>query len=91
MFGRLFRAQLMVLAGAFLIIGCGPAEEAMFPVEGKIQVDGKPLAKGTVIFFADGGKGNATKHEPRGTVTDGHYKMLTEQWRLIMDIKSYLP
>ena len=30
-----------------------------------------------MIFFADAAKGNTTKHEPRGTVKDGRYTMLT--------------
>lgn len=76
--GRLVRVVLvltvLIVAG---VAGCGPAQEPMFPVEGKVQFDGKPLTKATVIFVPDAGKNNMTKHEPRGAVIDGRYKMLT--------------
>ncbi len=59
------------------LAGCGPAQEPMFPVEGKIQVDGKPLAKGSVVLHPDAAKNNTTKHDPRGSVIEGKYKVAT--------------
>jgi hypothetical protein len=61
------------------IAGCGQSgSETMFPVEGQVKLRGKPLTKGTVVFYPDPSKGNTTKHEPRGDIeADGHYKIVT--------------
>jgi hypothetical protein len=66
----------VVLAG---LAGCGRwASETMLPVEGQVQFGGKLLTRGTVVLYPDAGKGNTTKHEPRGTIeADGRYKIFT--------------
>lgn len=76
---RLFGRVLCTIfcGAAALLAGCGPAQEAMHPVEGKILVDGKPLAKGSIVLFPDAAKNNTTQHQPRGTVVDGRYKVIT--------------
>jgi hypothetical protein len=76
----------MIVAKRFLafalavgaLAGCGSTEEPLFPVEGKVQFEGKPLTKGAVILLPDDAKGNNTKHEPRGVIgSDGLYKIAT--------------
>ena len=49
------------------------------PVVGKVTFkNGDILPRGTVIFAPDGGKGNASLHEPRGAIDgDGNYKLMT--------------
>jgi hypothetical protein len=61
------------------LAGCGPpASPTMFPVEGQVRFEGKPLTRGTVVLYPDGGRGNSTKHEPRGNIEpDGTYKIVT--------------
>ena len=56
--------------------GCGGGGETLVPVQGRVtQADGQPLAVGTVILHPDASKGNATLHEPRGTIDkDGTYE-----------------
>ena len=63
------------------LAGCGPSGEPLFPVEGQVKFEGKPLTKGTVILFADDAKKNDTKHEPRGVIgPDGRYKIVTHPY-----------
>jgi hypothetical protein len=61
--------------------GCRePGDEGnRVPVAGKVTFqDGKALPRGTVIFAPDGGKGNASLHEPRGVIDgEGNYKLMT--------------
>jgi hypothetical protein len=50
----------------------------MLPVEGQVRYGGKPLTQGTVVLYADAGKGNLSKHEPRGRIeADGRYQIFT--------------
>src|SRR5438128_909127 len=56
--------------------GCG-SSETFVPVEGQVKSGGKLLAKGTIILYADASKGNTTKHEPRGAIDGGRYKITT--------------
>ncbi len=71
-----FGVTAALLAG---LAGCGESDsETMLPVEGQVRFGGEPLATGTVVLYADPGKGNATKHEPRGDIeADGRYKIFT--------------
>ena len=66
----------ILLAG---LAGCGPSgPEKLLPVEGQVRFKGKALTKGTVVLHADAGKGNTTKHEPRGRIEgDGRYTVFT--------------
>jgi hypothetical protein len=61
------------------LAGCGGSgSETLLPVEGQVKINGKPLTRGTVILYPDKGKGNTTKHEPRGNLeADGRFKIAT--------------
>src|SRR5262249_43171846 len=61
------------------LAGCGRSgSEVMFPVEGQVRFAGKPLTRGTVVLCPDPSRGNASPHEPRGTIeADGRYKVFT--------------
>ena len=66
-------AGMAALAG--YCTGCGAPEETRLPVEGTVMLGNQPLTTGTVILRPDAGKGNTSKHEPRGTI-DGSGKYL---------------
>jgi hypothetical protein len=74
--GGLMGFALMAVALAGLG-GCGSGSETFLPVEGEVTFGGKPLAKGGVILYPDAKKGNTTKHEPRGEIEGGRYKITT--------------
>jgi hypothetical protein len=59
-------------------VGCGPSEEPLVPVEGKITFEGKPLTKGSVGFHPDVARNNLSKNIPHGVISDGRYKMMTQ-------------
>src|SRR5262249_4958975 len=77
----MFRLAAPVLTAVSLasLAGCGPPHsQTMFPVEGQVRFEGKPLTAGTVVLHPDGSKGNSTKHEPRGSIEpDGKYRIIT--------------
>jgi hypothetical protein len=59
-----------------LLTGCG---ETLYPVEGKVMVNDKPLTTGTVIFHPDESKGNSAKVLPGGEIdAQGNYKIFTK-------------
>jgi hypothetical protein len=73
-FGMIAAAAVLSVAN----LACGPAEDKLIPVEGRITYDGKPLIKGSVIFHPDAGKNNQTTHLPHGAIdSQGRYKMTT--------------
>ncbi len=71
-------AAASILAGALL--GCNRAER-LYPVEGTVFIDGKPLRGGRrsyVVFQPDRKKGNDSPHEPKSTIgADGRYRLMT--------------
>ena len=71
-------AIVPMMAGLLLLTGCpGPKREAVFPVTGKVTVEGKPLA-GCNIVFSPVGTGVAAT----GVIgTDGSYKLSTDVGR----------
>jgi hypothetical protein len=67
----LFQQVMLLTAMAFLILasGCGLSQHT---VEGDVEVDGVPLAKGSITFWptAESAKGN-----PTGNIENGKFKM----------------
>jgi hypothetical protein len=58
-----------------VLAGCGKGD-TVFPVDGKVLVDGQPLTVGTVIFTPDTSKGNSSQAEPRGQLdANGVYRV----------------
>ena len=78
MLPHIIRCTIIALT-AILLAGCGQSGgPALLPVEGKVNFNGNPLTKGSVILHPDKGKGNTTPHEPRGQIdADGHYQVMT--------------
>jgi hypothetical protein len=71
-------AFALLLLGLGMLAGCGGGGPKLIPVEGTVFYTGKPLAAGTVIFYPDTSKGNASKEEPRGSIdAQGHYEVMT--------------
>lgn len=69
----------LVLMGLWLT-GCGPAELKLYPVSGRVTLDGKPLTKGSVAFHGDADKGNPTQHIAIGEIdSEGEYELVTIQ------------
>ena len=58
-----------------MLIGCG-SSEVFIPVEGRITLDGVPLANGAISFRPDATGGNASLHQPTGAIeADGTYQL----------------
>lgn len=69
-----------MLAGLFsgVFAACGPGELKLYPVSGRVTLDGKPLTKGAVAFHGDADKGNTTQHIAIGEIdSDGQYELET--------------
>lgn len=53
-----FRGQLtawLLIGGAALLVGCAKSGEKLYPVKGKISVDGKPADGAILLFHPQGG------------------------------------
>jgi hypothetical protein len=64
----------LVLGGVF---GAGCGGPTLYRVEGDADVEGKPLAKGTVAYWPDAEKGNTFTGHATGAVENGKYKLNT--------------
>jgi hypothetical protein len=65
-------------AALLTLAGCGGGVGTVYPVEGKVTVDGKPLPFGRITFVADKEKGNETKFAPFGEIKDDSYSLTTK-------------
>jgi hypothetical protein len=73
--------NLVLLAFLAALPGCGASNGGRVPVEGKVFLDAQPLSKGIVILRPDAGKGNLSKHEPRGKIdAQGRYRIATGKY-----------
>jgi len=72
------RCATFCLLLAILLSGCGPAATKLVPVSGKITIQGEPLPWGTITLIPDATKGNTSKLQPLGKVTDGTYTLETD-------------
>jgi hypothetical protein len=71
-----FATAVLLLGLVCAAAGCGNKSENLVPVAGKVTVAGKVLATGTVSFRPDAAKGNASMHQPTGTIeSDGSYQL----------------
>jgi hypothetical protein len=63
------------------LAGCGSSGPGrLVPVKGKVTLDDKPLATGSLVFKPDETKGNNSKFEPAGTIAaDGSYSLFTRE------------
>lgn len=77
---KLTTAHLRVVLTAFVALsgasGCGG--EKRYPVEGSVTLEGQPLTKGDVVFFADDGKVIPSNLQPTGKIdSNGRFRMLS--------------
>jgi hypothetical protein len=74
---------LSILCCCTLSAGCGQDDGIgkLYPVSGRILVDGRPLtgvAQGSVSFRGDPLKGNETLHQPTGPIdAEGRFELVT--------------
>lgn len=77
---RASRSAGVVLVAAVVSVmfsGCGQSGPALYPVTGKVQCDGKPVAD-AMIFFHRAGKTDMNEPVPYGfTTADGTYQLGT--------------
>ena len=78
---------LALLSVAFLVAGCGEPLDPVYPVTGKVTLNGKPLTTGTVTFTPTGNGPSATgmiredgtyelkSHDDRAGALPGSYKV----------------
>ena len=84
---RLRGRPFLLLCGAAIVGLCGCRRDgvALFPVEGKVLLDGQPIRvdgqkgrTGYVVFYPDASRGNSSREEPRGEIdAEGNYRVLT--------------
>lgn len=66
----------LAAVGCLVLVGCGPDGPKLYPVTGKVLVDGKPAEHATLTFHPVGGGADAPR--PRATVkADGSYALTT--------------
>lgn len=68
-----FRFSIAVALSCCLLMGCGEGGPRLVPVEGKVTLDGKPLANKTIMFSPQTG----TQGNGAGGIIDGegNYKL----------------
>lgn len=67
---------LAILIGGLLAAGCAAEGEKLALVSGVITVGGQPVPSGTLTFYPEGAKGNATQHQPTGVLgPDGRFEV----------------
>jgi hypothetical protein len=76
---RLSPARLSGALGVVVLAlsGCGGVG-TLYPVSGKVTLDGKPLPDGQVSFVPDKEKGNKAPATPFGKIKDGSYSLETK-------------
>ncbi|VTS04524.1 transthyretin-like family protein [Tuwongella immobilis] len=67
---RTWLGSLMFIALSFTLVGCGPGTTK---VNGKVTLDGQPVAGATVTFVGDGHSGTGTAF----TKPDGTFEMVS--------------
>jgi hypothetical protein len=64
--------------GVMMITGCGDGKLPLYPVTGKVLVDGKPAAAAMVIFCPIEGSDELLRERPFGiTASDGTFQLTT--------------
>jgi hypothetical protein len=74
---RTYPACLICIAGLAALAACSSETEKLYPVKGKVTVDGKPLKKGSIAFHPNTKKNNTSRFIAAGEVTDGEYELFT--------------
>jgi hypothetical protein len=68
---------LLVAFGALLLSACGSSEDKKYPVTGTVNVDGKPLADGSIKFVSKGDFDSLEVKDGKfsGEVREGEHKV----------------
>jgi hypothetical protein len=66
-------AVLAILSVA--VLGCGDSRPQQVPVSGRVLIDGKPLAVGTVRFISPSHRPAGARLQPDGTFTLSTYEL----------------
>lgn len=62
-----------------MLAGCGDGQPALYPVSGKVLVDGKPAERAQVTFYTREGSGNLKACSFALTKADGSFRAFTFQ------------
>jgi hypothetical protein len=73
--------RLCRILGVVILVlsGCGGGEGTLYPVSGKVTLDGAPLPDAQLSFVADTTKGSKALATPFGKVKDGTYSLTTNE------------
>lgn len=75
------RLQVLVALATAAAAGC-KGEEPVPAVAGTVTVNGRPVPGGTVTFYPDAAKGNASPHLPTGVIeADGRFEVCLPEAR----------
>ena len=71
-------SRFAVLALLVYVAGCSGNPAATYPVRGTVRLDGKPMARGTVLFESIPAETDGERFTARATITgDGTYRLST--------------
>jgi hypothetical protein len=70
-----FTTAALLCALVSVVTGCEKSEKFV-PVVGRVTVNGRALTTGSVSFRPDPGRGNASMHQPTGSIDgEGNYQL----------------
>jgi hypothetical protein len=70
------RTLAALAIGLVALASCNGEREKLAPVSGVVTAGGNPVPSGNVTLYPDASKGNATPHQPTGTLgTDGRFEL----------------
>jgi hypothetical protein len=73
------RSLLVFLSVCLAVAGCGGSGPKLYPVKGKVTLDGSELKAGSIAFIADQARGNKVPKNPLGKInSDGTYSITTD-------------
>ncbi len=73
------RFLVVFLATCVALPGCGGSGGKLYPVKGKVTVDGPDLKAGVITYVPDKAKGNTVSKGPVGSIgKDGTYAVTTD-------------
>ena len=72
--GSSYRWSIAIAA----LVCCGCGGERLYPVEGRVTIEGSPLATGSVVLFPDDGRAQPSDRIPQAKLNpSGEYRIVT--------------